>query len=207
MPRVTNRSAESVRHALLDTAAELIAEKGVAALSVAEITRRLRVSGSTPYRFFAHREALLAASAARAGRQLAGDMRTAIAHLDDSTGSPSNAIEALAATAVAYVEFFAQYGAGFDFIFAEELTALHHADLIQARQEIMTTLLPLAAVVTGDSTSAPRLLEQYISAAHGLGALYIKGFAGRPPGSLQSVTDNAAEITRTLAMAATTVAV
>jgi len=59
------------RNATIDTAATLIAEKGVDALSVAEITRRLGVSGSVPYQHFSGRDVLLAATAAQTVRQLA----------------------------------------------------------------------------------------------------------------------------------------
>jgi len=202
LSRRTNHSSDDLRAALLDTAARLIAERGAEALSVAEVARRLRVSNSTPYRYFADRETLLAASAARTGRQLADAMRAAVAQIRDQPEDTSTCIEALAATAAAYVRFVAQHRAGFEFIFAEELTSLHHAELVQSRQEIMDILRSLAAAVAGDSASALRLVEQHIGAAHGLSALYLKGATGRQHRSLDIVAAEAAKITRTLAAAA-----
>jgi AcrR family transcriptional regulator len=99
----------------------LIAEKGVEAPSVAEITRRLGVSGSSPYRHFSSREALLATTAAQAGRQLAKDMKAAIRKAGSRSEAGAGVIEALAATAMAYVRFVARHRAGFEFILADDL--------------------------------------------------------------------------------------
>jgi AcrR family transcriptional regulator len=60
----------NLRAALVDAALELVAEKGVAGLSVAEAARRTGVSTGAPYRHFASRAALLSAAATVAGRQL-----------------------------------------------------------------------------------------------------------------------------------------
>jgi AcrR family transcriptional regulator len=191
-----------LRTALIDAAAMLIAEKGVEALSVAEITRRLGVAGSSPYRHFSSREALLAATAAQTGRQLAKDMKAAVRKATGRSEAGPDATEALAATAVAYVKFVARHRAGVDFIFADELTRLHHAELTDAGRAVMDVLLPLTMSVAGDHVTALRLLERHIAAAHGLGALYINGFARSGAGSIDTVAADAAQITRVLAAAA-----
>ena len=55
-----------LRAALIDTAVELIGERGVREFSLAEASRRLGVAVSAPYAHFADREDLLAAVAVRA---------------------------------------------------------------------------------------------------------------------------------------------
>ena len=59
--------------ALVETAIALIGERGTAAFSMAEASRRLGVAVSAPYRHFADRDALLAAVAVRAAGLL-GEM-------------------------------------------------------------------------------------------------------------------------------------
>ena len=53
-----------LRAALVRAARELIAERGAAEFSVAEVARRCGVSSAAPYRHFTDRNALLAAVAA-----------------------------------------------------------------------------------------------------------------------------------------------
>src|SRR5580693_860795 len=55
-----------LRAALIDTAVELIGERGVREFSLAEASRRLGVAVSAPYAHFADRDDLLAAVAVRA---------------------------------------------------------------------------------------------------------------------------------------------
>src|SRR5689334_13710180 len=57
----------SLREALVIGALELVAERGVSGLSVAEAARRAGVSSAAPYRHFASRAALLSAAATTAG--------------------------------------------------------------------------------------------------------------------------------------------
>jgi AcrR family transcriptional regulator len=120
----------------------LIAEKSVEALSVAEITRRLGVAASSPYRHFCSREALLVATAAQAGRRLAKDMNDAVRRAASRSGGAPDATEALAATAVAYVRFVARHRAGLEFVFAGELTRLRRPELTEAGRAVMDVLLP-----------------------------------------------------------------
>lgn len=59
-----------LRAALLQAAAELLEEQGLAALSVRETARRAGVSHNAPYRHFPNRDSLLAALAAEGFRML-----------------------------------------------------------------------------------------------------------------------------------------
>src|SRR6202142_3412032 len=62
-----------LRAALIDTAVELIGERGVGGFSMAEASRRLGVAVSAPYAHFADRDELLAAVAVHAYELITSD--------------------------------------------------------------------------------------------------------------------------------------
>jgi len=66
-----NRAFEETHGVLIDTAVRLISEKGVEALSLAEIAREAGVNRTTVYYHFADREALIAEVRAWSAKQLA----------------------------------------------------------------------------------------------------------------------------------------
>jgi AcrR family transcriptional regulator len=186
-----------LRAALVRAGLDAIAENGLAALSVADAARRTGVSPAAPYRHFPGRQALLAATAVAAARELAADLRAAIG---DRAGTAPGA--ALAATAAVYVRFLARRGAGFDLIFAEELAGTDDPELQTAGREVVDLLLPLAMGVTGqDAPAALLLLERHIAAAHGYGALYRCGFLRRRSTDVEVHAAAAEETTRMLVAA------
>ena len=65
-----------LRQALIETAIEMLGERGAEAFSMAEASRRLGVAASAPYRHFADRDALLAAVALRAADLLGVNRNT-----------------------------------------------------------------------------------------------------------------------------------
>jgi AcrR family transcriptional regulator len=201
-----------LRAALIEAALAVIAENGVAALSVAQAARRAGVSSAAPYRHFAGRQALLAAAATRGARQLAAELSGA-ADLSGAGGlsgvaeqapdGSGRAVEALAATAGAYVRFVVQRRAGFDLIFADELAELNDPGLAEAGRAVMDVLLPLALELTGgDADAALTLLEQHTAAAHGYAVLHLSGFLRRRAASLDDVAARAEAASRLLATAA-----
>ena len=192
----------NLRNALVDAATALIAEKGVDALSVSELTRRLGVSSGAPYRHFPSRQDLLAATAAQTARELAVEMSAAVQEVRRRTGDDVSAAEALAATAVAYATFVAQRRAGFEFIFADELTRLNCDELAEAGRAVIDVLLPLTMAIAQDPDEALRLMEHHIAAAHGLGALSRGVFAHRGSDDLAALGLEAARVTHTLVSAA-----
>ena len=72
---------------------EVLAERGIAALSLREVARRLGVSHNAPFKHFASREALLAAMAEQGFEDLAARLAGAM------TGAPR---EAMTGRALAY---------------------------------------------------------------------------------------------------------
>src|SRR6516164_4893032 len=89
-----------LRAALIETAIELIGERGLRDFSLAEASRRLGVAVSAPYAHFSGRDELLAAVAARGYELFAADLAAC-----DEPGSPP-ALR-LAAIVRAYVRFAA----------------------------------------------------------------------------------------------------
>jgi AcrR family transcriptional regulator len=87
-----------LRQTLVRSALEILAEAGVAGLSLRAAARRAKVSAMAPYRHFADKEALLAAVAEHGFRQLTTRFSAAAAAAPD----PRAALNALG---VAYVVF------------------------------------------------------------------------------------------------------
>ncbi|GAA1082085.1 TetR/AcrR family transcriptional regulator [Tsukamurella spumae] len=84
---------------ILDAAADLFAEHGVAAVGMDDIARAAGCSRATLYRYFANRERLRSAYVLR-------EMVRALAHLtarDEATGTPPERLVAVIESAIAYV--------------------------------------------------------------------------------------------------------
>ncbi|NJA58555.1 TetR/AcrR family transcriptional regulator [Streptomyces sp. NEAU-H3] len=199
MPKRSSYHHGDLKATLVSTALEMIAEQGMAALSVAEVARRAGVSTAAPYRHFASKQALLIACAIAAANALAAQMLQAQEALRPQ-GEPTDPVEATAAAAAAYTRFAAENGSGLDLIFAPELQDTGDEDLLQAGRTVMDALLPSALEVTGgDARSALELLERQIAAAHGYAALLRSGFLSRRHPTVDDVASHAAAIARSLA--------
>src|SRR5215472_13007640 len=91
-----------LKAALVDTAIQIIGERGVRNFSLAEASRRLGVAVSAPYAHFADRDALLAAVAVHAFELFHAELAPEM----DECGTPA---ERLAAMARGYVRFAAAH--------------------------------------------------------------------------------------------------
>src|SRR5919106_2070042 len=89
----------SLRAALVESAAQLAAERGHTAVSLREVARRAGVSQAAPYHYFHGKAALFAAVAEEGFRLLELTQATALAQ------APEDANERLAALAASYVRF------------------------------------------------------------------------------------------------------
>jgi len=157
--------------ALVQTAIALIGERGPAAFSMAEASRRLGVAPSAPYRHFADRDALLAAVAARAAGLL-GEMlgRTA------ASGSPE---QRLAAAAESYVRFASEHSALFQALVGSGLDKASHPEIDRAAQPIGAAFLSPAAELTGgEQAASARLVSAIVATAHGHAMLMLDGAFG-----------------------------
>lgn len=139
-------------------AAELVmAQRGLAAFSVAEVARQAGVSSGAPYRHFASREALLLAVAQRAAQRLHEQMRAALVR------AGADPVTRWVAVGQSYIASVARGGAGFDVIFAAGQT-----DIVPAQTELMELLLGLARDAGADTAqSAAELVAAQIALAHG----------------------------------------
>lgn len=223
-PRSTYHHGD-LRAALVAAARALVAEKGVAGLSVAEAARRAGVSGAAPYRHFTGRLELLSAAATDAGRDLREQMQAAVATprendvaegVDGSGGggagpdAVTDAIEDLAALAQVYVRFQQVHGAAFDLILAEELRDVPDEERREVTRSMFDVLLSPALTITGDVKMANPLLRSFTAVTNGFAQLSRGSGSGRGyptdlrgfPSEAELVADEAARAVRILARAA-----
>ena len=202
-----------LRAALVTAALELVAEKGVAGLSVAEAARRAGVSSAAPYRHFGGRSALLSAAATAAGRRLSEQMQEAVEKVRASgtgDGDPvTQAVETLATLAAVYVRYALAHGAAFELILADELQDFPDEERRDVTRALFDQLLWPAVTIAGDVMEANPLLRSFSAVVHGYAYLPRGGFTrGFPtdmrgfPTETDLVADEAARAVRTLARAA-----
>ncbi|WP_051941236.1 TetR/AcrR family transcriptional regulator [Phaeacidiphilus oryzae] len=157
-----------LREALIDTAVDLLGERGAATFSMAEASRRLGVASSAPYRHFTDREALLAAVAVRAAGLLAERLAA-----ESGSGGPE---ERLAAAAAAYVRFAHSERALFLALSGSALDKARHPGIARAAEPVAAAFLaPAAALADGDRRTAERLVSAVVATAHGHAALLLDG--------------------------------
>jgi AcrR family transcriptional regulator len=159
--------------ALLEAAAKLIADQGVANLSLREVARRAGVSHGAPAHHFTDKAGVLTALAAQ-GFSL---FTAALCAARDAAGG--DALARLAATGRAYVRFAVEHRAHFEVMFRPELLrredpALHAAQA--AAYAVLGGAIGAAQaagyVADGD---VEVLAVRAWSEAHGLAVLWLSG--------------------------------
>jgi len=180
-----------LRQALIETAIEMLGERGAEAFSMAEASRRLGVAASAPYRHFADRDALLAAVALRAADLLAEQLDRHAA-----SGTPA---ERLAAAARAYVHFADDQRPLFQALAGSGLSKDGRPEIAAAAQAIGTTFLAPSAELTGGSQpAAARLASAVVATAHGHAMLMLDGTFGSGPDAVAAAAQQAAAATLAL---------
>jgi AcrR family transcriptional regulator len=174
-----------LRAALIDTAVELIGERGVRDFSVAEASRRLGVSAAAPYRHFADREELLAAVAARALGVFAQLVTT-------EAGDADAPEQRLAAMGRAYVQFAAGQRPLFDTLFSTEIDKTRYPELQRAWEPVDAVTSVVREICEGDGVAAKTLAEALEAAMHGHAALLLNGDYGQGQESVEIASDKAA---------------
>lgn len=178
-----------LRAALIDTAIELIGERGVAAFSLAEASRRLDVSVSAPYSHFADRDQLLAAVAVRAYGVFSRDLLAAMEPFSD----PADRVGAVAG---AYVRFAAAHRPLFQVIFEAGLDKAQHPEIEGAARPLAEAFLESAGALAGPEEGAAADLATAVAAiAHGHAALLLDGTFGRGAGAVDEAAERAAATT------------
>lgn len=168
-----------LREALIDTAVELIAERGAQAFSLAEASRRLGVAASAPYRHFADRDELLVAAGVRAVLVL-------VTTVGAESTQAVTATERLTAVARGYVRFGAEHRAAFETIFSTHLDRLDHPELGRALLPIKEAFESAAlALSDGDAVAAKALALAVVTSAHGHAAMLHLGAFGPEPKAVE----------------------
>lgn len=157
-----------LRTALIDTAIEIIGERGVRGFSMAEATRRLGVAVSAPYAHFADRDALLAAVAVHAYQLFSAELRPA--------GAEQTPVDRLASMARGYVRFAAAHRPLFDLLYEAGLDKARHPELEEAERPINEGFSACVLAISGaDEAAADDLATAVEATAHGLVTLLLDG--------------------------------
>jgi AcrR family transcriptional regulator len=158
--------------ALLQTAADVISERGVAELRMRDLTRRLGVSHGAPHNHFKDRAELLVALAVQGFERLTEHQRKA---LEVAHATPAAALNAIG---IAYAEFAAANPAHFEVMFQRGL--LDHPELVRAALACFQQLLSTVVAIHPKSGGGKRGDSEYVALGawamvHGLATLHLQG--------------------------------
>lgn len=165
---------------VLDASVRLIAEKGLAALSMREVARRAGVSHQAPYHHFHDKASIVAALVAQGFTRLADRLEAA------ATQGPAD--RALERSGQAYVAFALDEPVYFRLMFRPELTDLARFPAAAVEgSRALGVLQRLVAESAGPSVEGAVLeatVSLHWSVAHGLATLLLDGPLGakHPPG-------------------------
>jgi AcrR family transcriptional regulator len=159
---------------VLDASVQLIAENGLAALSLREVARRAGVSHQAPYHYFEDRAAIVAALVERGFTRLAERMEAA-----SRAGTPSQRLEQAGR---AYVAFALEEPVYFRLMFRPELIDLKRFSGVErASTRAFTVLQHLVAEQAGGRIGQVKkasLVSMHWSLVHGLATLLLDGPLG-----------------------------
>lgn len=161
----------NLRAALIDTAVELIGERGLRGFSLTEASRQLGVAVSAPYAHFTDREDLLAAVAVRAFGLLAEE-------LVGGTAQIAYPADRLAAMTRAYVHFAAAHRPLFEVLYEAGLDKERHPEIGEAERPVTDAILACVTDVAGDRGDPDELAGAIEATAYGHVALLL-GHSGR----------------------------
>jgi AcrR family transcriptional regulator len=180
-----------LRKALIDTAIELIDERGVRGFSVAEASRRLGVAVSAPYAHFADREELLAAVAVHAYEVFVAELRPQLTRFR----APARR---LAAIARAYVRFAGTHRPLFDVIFGAGIDKVRHPEVKDAERPVTDAVLDCVQALAGGDAASEELSGAVEAAAHGHALLLLDGDFGHGEQAVELAAERAARVTLAL---------
>ena len=159
---------------VLDASVQLIAEKGLAGLSMREVARRAGVSHQAPYHYFDDRAAILAAVVERGFVRLAERMEDA-----SKTGTASHRLERVGQ---AYVAFALEEPVYFRLMFRPELADLKRfpsAGAAGARGfAVLQRLVGEKAGARVGQAKKEAMVSMHWSLVHGLATLLLDGPLG-----------------------------
>jgi AcrR family transcriptional regulator len=175
-----------LRAALIDTAVELIGERGVREFSLAEASRRLGVAVSAPYAHFTDREDLLAAVAVRAYEIFTGAL------LPEMTKFAQSA-DRMAAMARGYIRFAAYHRPLFEVLYEAGLDKVRHPEIEAAEQPLNDAFLDTVRTLTdGDETRAEDLATAMEATARGYAMLLLDDGPDPDPDAVERAAERTA---------------
>ena len=187
-----------LRAALIDTAIELIGERGVRGFSLAEASRRLGVAVSAPYAHFTDRDDLLAAVAVRAYEQL-------LAELMPDIGGLQEPADRLAAIARAYVRFAATSRPLFEVLYEAGLDKARHPEIEAAERPLSDAFLDCVRALSGNDPAggssgemADDLATAIEATAHGHAVLLLDSGSGQDTDAVELAAERTARATLAL---------
>jgi AcrR family transcriptional regulator len=181
-----------LRVALVETAIELIAERGVRNFSLTEASRRLGVAASAPYAHFEDRDALLAAVVVHALKLFDSELRNETEHLAAPT-------DRLAAIARAYVRFAGTHRPLFELVNDAGIDKVRHPEIAAAERTIDDAFFAcVRALSDGDEETVERLATAIEATAHGHAMLLLDGGLREGAKAIERTAENAARATLAL---------
>lgn len=172
---------------LVLAATQLVEQGGPAALTLREAARLAGVSVAAPYRHFADREALLAAV-------LAEGFDGLTAHTESARQAAPDALAALRAVGIGYVEFAVAHPSVYRLMFGPECDKTNHPALMAAGERALGVLVRSVQDAQAAGRIRPGPPETVAlggwSICHGLASLYVDGLLA---GTLPVPIDQAAE--------------
>ena len=174
MPRqLTSENIADFRDRLCDVAERRFAEQGPAAVTIRQLAADLGVSPMTPYRYFADKDAILAAVRARAFDRHAAALEAAY------DAAPDDPVARMTAVGGAYVRFALDHPNAYKLMFdILQDKAWDHADLARAGERSRATMtrhvrdLVARGIVAGDPD---RIGHLFWAALHGPLMLHFSG--------------------------------
>jgi len=174
-----------LRAALIETAIEVIGERGVRGFSMAEASRRLGVAVSAPYAHFADRDELLAAVAVHAYQLLHAELGPAIGQVAGPAGQ-------LAELARCYVRFAAAHRPLFEVLYEAGLDKARHPEIEAAVAPIDDILSTCVRALSDDEASAGELASALEATASGHVVLFFDDCAGQDEQAVEQAAERAA---------------
>ena len=195
-----------LRAALIDTAVEIIGERGVRGFSLAEASRRLGVASSAPYAHFADRDEFLAAVAVHAYELFNEQFLPEIYEFPEPA-------DRLAALVRSYVRFAGAHRPLFEVIFVAGLDKIRHPEVKAAEKPFEDAYTDIVRTLSADTTAAPGtpapesgdltgesgdLVAAVEAAAYGHAMLLLEGDYGQGNEAVELAADRAARATLAL---------
>ena len=181
-----------LRAALIDTAVELIGERGVRGFSVAEASRRLGVAVSAPYAHFADRDDLLAAVAVRAFELFHAALVPEMEKFPDPA-------DRLAAMARGYVRFAADHRSLFEMLYESGVDKARHPEIEAAEQPLDDAFMNCVRALSGGDDALSEDLATAIEAtAYGHAMLLLDSRGSHDEKAIELAAERTARATLAL---------